>query len=1264
MKRFLTAFLLVTFSAVIAFAQGTTGRLSGTVSSPDGVLPGATVVARDNATGKETTTTTNEQGAYLFPQMEFGTYTVRVTAQGFKTLVGNELKIDVGRDTTWNATLEIGEVTAEVVVTAGADVITSDSAQVSNTVSPQQILSLPLIARSPLTLTTLQSGVQSNPFQGTSINGMRTSMTNITRDGINIQDTFIRSNATDFAPGRPSVDDTAEFTITTSNQEADQGYGGSQIRLVTPRGTKDFSGALFAYNRNSAFAANNFFNNRSGLPIPYRNRNQYGGKISGPMPVPGLGEGTPVLFKDKGFFFFAYEGIKDPVTSAATRTIFLPAARTGGFSWRRTNSTAVTPYCPSQAIGSICTIPNILDFARTTLGNTSIPATIDPIVQQRVLALMPTAGNTTGGDGINTTGYRMNRASDQERDQYSARVDVDITEKDSILFIYNYNFETNLRPDVDTSGFTFTPDVDQTSDNRQFTTAYRRVFSSNFVNEARFGLFTSEVPFAATYQKPAFHLTHGVVTHPTTTFMDQGRNTKAFNFQNNSDWILGKHSLKFGGQLQYFKVNAYNDAGIIPTYNLGTGTATPSLSTTNFASIGGISTTELGTANGMMALLGGIINSGQQSFNVQSLATGYEASRQIEPLRHANHALYVADRWQAMRGVTLSLGLRWELYPALRQLNRIALEPVIDDIDNPLPSLLRQNGTYNVIGGNAGKEDAFYRTQWDNFAPNFGVAWTPSFESGIGKMMFGSRSVIRAGYAHAFANDSIITSIRNAALGNQGLARTAFAALNPLTNGTALNSRLSNPGFPIPPVTPGTLIQPPRTYLQNNGAGFSYFGTIFAIDPKIEVPRTIQYSLGWQREFWGNTAFEVRYVGTKSNNLVRSVDYNQIDVVNNGFTADFMRALNNVRLCDALNATTPNSCTTGANYNAAITGSVPLTIFPTMPGGGLLTNATILGLIRSGVPADLALTYIQNNLNNHPTVANPNLVPSVKFLPNPASGVVNLLFNDASYEYNSLQTEVRRRFSNGLYFQANYTFSKNLTDAVGTSQTLVEPYLDNNRQELDRSRADFDQTHTFNFNGVYQLPFGRGKRFLDYGAGWDKLFGGWELSGLVQWATGAPITFIDPRGTFNRGGRSGRQTPNTTLTSDEIRSLMGIYEANGRIYWIDPSILNSAGRAAGGFGAAPFAGQVFFNVDPGQVGTLGRTIVNGPANFNINAALLKNIRFTETMRVQLRAEAFNLLNNVNFFNNTQFADINSTTFGQITSAGAARTMQFAIRFEF
>ena len=649
MKRFSIAFMLIVFSSAIAFAQGTTGSLKGTVSGPDGVLPGATVTATDSNTKRELTVTSGGDGTYSFTQLEFGTYTIRVTAAGFKALVANAQKIDVGRQATLDLTLEIGDVTAEVVVTAGADVVTSTTAQVSNTVSPQQILSLPLLVRNPLALTALQAGVSSNSAQNTTINGMRTTFTNITRDGINIQDTFIRSNATDFAPGRPSVDDTGEFTITTTNQEADQGYGGAQIRLVTPRGTRDFHGALFAYNRNSQFAANSFFNNRAGeyvatdtnvlngrnkvgddrTPRPFRNRNQYGGKASWRLPVPGIGEGTPAIFWDKAYFFFAYEGIKDPVTAVATRTILTPSARAGQFKYQRTNSTDVTPFCPSQTVGTICTIPNVLAYAQGFFPAAGISGTTPGVVASQILAPMPTESNFTGGDtvtvggvatNLNTAGYRLLRGSNQERNQYSTRIDVDFDDRNTLTGIYNYNKETNLRPDVDTSNYGVTPDVIQFSDNRQFTMSYRRVFSSNFINDFRGGVFTSVVPFDRTDPLPDYILSVPLVTSPM-TFLDQGRNTKAFNFQSNADWILGDHTIRFGGQSQIFRVNAYNDAATLPVVTVGSGTNSTftTTGTTTPTGIGGLSAGAVGSLNGLVSLLGGNFNQVAQSFNAESI---------------------------------------------------------------------------------------------------------------------------------------------------------------------------------------------------------------------------------------------------------------------------------------------------------------------------------------------------------------------------------------------------------------------------------------------------------------------------------------------------------------------------------------------------------------------------------------------------------------------------------------------------------------------
>jgi hypothetical protein len=184
------------------------------------------------------------------PQLDFGTYTVTITATGFKTFSTTDLKIDAGREYTLNPTLEVGGVEEVVTVQAGADIVNSADAALSNTVSPRQVIDLPINGRNPLALVSLQPGANAT---SNSINGQRSSNINVTRDGINVQDNFIRSG--NFVSDQPTVDDTGEFTVTTQNASAEQGGGGSsQIQLVTPRGGSEFHGAAFILTaiRNSA----------------------------------------------------------------------------------------------------------------------------------------------------------------------------------------------------------------------------------------------------------------------------------------------------------------------------------------------------------------------------------------------------------------------------------------------------------------------------------------------------------------------------------------------------------------------------------------------------------------------------------------------------------------------------------------------------------------------------------------------------------------------------------------------------------------------------------------------------------------------------------------------------------------------------------------------------------------------------------------------------------------------------------------------------
>ena len=1255
MKRFFFALVALCLLATAAFGQTTSSTLSGTVSDASGVIQNATVVIKDNKTNRERTVQTNDSGAFVVPDMDVGTYTVTVTAAGHKTFTATEVKIDAGKPYSLPIMMEVGDVKESVTVVAGADIVNQTDAQLATNIGPRQLLELPLLTRNPLALILTSAGSSSNPSQNTSINGQRTSSTNIIRDGVNINDNFIRSNATDFAPQRPSVDDIGEFTIATQNS-ADAGLGGAQLNLATPRGQNTFHGSLFEFNRNSKFAANSFFSNALGSygpndslvlagikkvgdprgPLPFRNRNQYGGTASGR------------IIKDKLFFFGYYEGLKDIVFANKLTTTLMPAALTGGFTYNRSDN------------GQLQTV-NILNPAFGT-GITAI----DPTIQSRILARLPGGNTPEAGDGRNTTGYRFSQQANQGRQSYTTRIDWDMSEKNSINGVYNHVHETNLRTDIDNS-FNISPLANQPSTNDFMSLGWRSSISPRLSNELTGGFFYSRPFFFS--EEPARttnFIIPTLVTNPEVTFLNQGRNVLTANVNETATYIKGDHSFRFGGQFQHVKVDAVNDAGITPTYNLGTNVNTPQFTTAQFTNTtlfpGGVPTAQRATANSLLALLGGIINTASATYNVKDQNSGFVAGQtQRRIFQFRNYGFFVNDQWRIKPSLTLNLGMRYDYQTPLKSVNGLQLEPILKNND-PVATVLDPNGAFQFVGGNAGGGGLFYKPDRNNFAPVVGFAWAPRFKEGFWGKLFGDgKTVLRGGFRMDYVNDELVRAPDNALANNTGL-QLASSAINPVTGTASLNGRVSAlPAIPVP-----TFVQN-RTFLLNNQQG-SLQAAAFIVDPKIQTPRSSELSFGIQRELGWNTVIEVRYVGTRSSNMFRVADFNQVDIRNNGFADDFNRAVNN---CRAQGATLPGTgdplfrCTNAA-FNAAIPGSVPLTVFPNLASGGLLTNSTILSQIQGGVPADLAVTYIINALQG-----------TVKFNPNPNIFVADELFNGAFFKYHSLQAEVRRRISNGLWLNANYTFSKELTNGQGTAQTRVEPFLDNANPALEVARADYDQAHVFNFSGIYELPFGKGKKFFGSSGNWlDRLVGGWQLTSIIRWGSGAPITLVDARGTLNRAARSGRQTAVTSLTKDQIKALTGVFRTANGIFFINPTVAGrnadgtlaagQTGRLANGW-ATSFNGEVFFNDNPGTTSALERGFLNGPTFFNLDSSLIKNIKINERMNIQLRGEFFNVLNHTQFGtpNGGQFISINSSTaYGISSLVSSPRITQFAIRFSF
>lgn len=1250
MKRILSLTLMIFLSVASAFSQSTLGRLIGTVSSPDGVLPNANITVKDNKTGKELTAVSKEDGSFIFPQLEFGTYTVTIKVNGFKTYVANDVKIDVARESSLNPILEIGNVQESVTITTGTDVVNSTNAELSNTVSTRQVQELPLNGRNPLALLNTVAGANRT---SSSINGQRSSSVNYTRDGINVQDNFIRSGG--FVQDRPSVDDTGEFTVTTQNAGAEQGGGGStQVQLVTPRGGREFHGAGFIFNRNAKFAANQFFNNINGVTRPFLNRNQFGGRVSGPVPLFNFGEGGPMFLKNKAFFFFSYEGFRLRQQTPIARNILLPEARNGNFTYTASDGTTRTV--------------NVLTGAGLT---SVIPVlAVDPIIQNRILNNVPTSanGNSTGINLVRTLNF--NQSDNDDRERVTGRFDLEPNDRNNINFVYSWNINDDERQS-DAGGFGTNPFVTQGGPTTLFSGAWNSVFGDSLSNELRIGYQRSE-PFFNEGAIASDFIIGGIplISNPLPTFRDQGRNTDFFTIQDNMTYTLGNHSFRFGGQFSRVKAEVINAAGAgVPTYNITTtnNPNTPALLGGIFP--GGINTTDLARANNLRYLLAGIVGNATLTANLVDANTGYVlGAPSVNNLLFDNYSLYFADQWRITPNLTFNLGVRYEYFTPLRNPERIYYEPAINGAD-PVASILNPNGTYQIVGGNAGKAGYFYKPDKNNFAPILSFAYTPRFgeDNFFGKIIGNDgKSVIRGGFRMGFINDEQIQSSNNAGGGNQGAGSVAITQAN-------LNATFNTvPAFGAPPA-----FTPTRTYAQNNTAAFNNFGTVFAIDPNLKIQQNYEYNIGYQREIGFDTAFEIRYVGGFSNNLVRAIDFNQIDIRNNGFLADFIRAQNNCALQGGAGGLA--TCT-DARFNAAIAGSQQTPVFNQLASQGLLNNSTVIAALRNGTPADLALTYITNNLDNG------------IFLSNPNTGVADLLGNYGKFRFNALQAEIRRRFTDGLTFQANYTFQKILTNVAADQQTRFDPYTDNLNQELEYARPDYDRTHTININGIYELPFGRGKRFWNQGSWLNRLVGGFQFGSLINISSGEPTSILDNRGVINRAGRSARQSASSSLTTDEIKKLVGIYRTPNGVFMIDPKVLFAVAtapgqptingfdlnqplpagytissiRGANAYGTAPFSGQIFFPLEPGKAGNLPRAFINGPIFFNWDASLIKNVAITETTKVQLRIEVFNVLNTTNFFigENSGVFNVNGTNFGRITQSYAPRIVQFAARFEF
>lgn len=1235
MKRFThISLILVMLMHVPVFAQTTQGSLSGLLRDATGAaIVGANVVVKNIATGEEFRSKSSEQGAFAFPSIQPGRYSITIELTGFKRTEVPEVIVEVGTPAKVDLTLEVGAVTEEVTVTGGAqEVINSTSPVLSNTINTRQVKDLPLPSRNPLDLARLQAGIAvvGTSTRTASVGGLRGAATNVTQDGINAMDNFLKTDSF-FAISAPSLNATSEFSVTVGTVGSDAGRGVAQVRIITPSGTNQFHGSMFYQHRNDALNANTFFNNATGTEKERQRQHFFGFSLSGPVWIPKLYDG-----RNSSFWFFSYEGFREPFSVTRNRTVLTEQARRGLFRYVGAN-------------GQLQSV-NLL-----TIGNAS---SLNALTMAQLNA-MPLPNNDLIGDGLNTAGARFNVAGNDTNDKFTIRFDQDLFESESLgshkLEFVLHRAEFLLSPDTFNtleSPFPGGIDIEQNSTRTLATAAIHSTFGARATNEVRFGHQRAPVGFlrVAPPDRP-FFLDLGSVSDFDNRNMSQGRNTLVYHFQDNFSFIKGAHTFRAGSEVQSITAITFNDAGIHPTVVIGSNSANPTgILNNEFPNLpaGATGTAIANRGRAIFTDITGFLGSASRTFNITSPDSGFvPGATRSRVFKQREVSFYFQDEWRVKRNLTLSYGTRWEFLgvPTLPDGLGIQVTNYEDvfgisgpgNLFNPGTLKGSPSATLDFVSGKTGR--GLYKNDWNNLAPFIGFAYSPRFKSGPLHAIFGSegKSAIRGGYSISYLRDgfSVISGALGTGTTNPGLIQTAA---NNVPVGVVSDSGVAveTPAFRIP-ITSAENFQ----INSNNG--------LWTIDPNLRTPYVQQWSFGIEREIAEKTAIEARYVANHAIKLYRANDFNEINIFENGFLQEFLNAQKNL----ALNG--------GTSFAPTGAGRVPLPIFSALFTGlaassGFASSGFINNLNQNNIGA------LASTLAFSPTYAanRTRLAPNF-FVANPNANFARVLQNSSFSNYHSLQLEVRRRFSHGFQMQANYTFSKALTDSNGGS-TNLESFRTLRNLGLDKARSDLDQTHRFIGNFVYDLPFGTGHRYLNsVAAPLRKALEGWTLGGIINWQTRPPFYITSNRSTFNSFNPASNPAQLIGISFEEFKKNMGIFRHPAGVFFVNPELLNIVtDPVTGKLVSATLKEGLLGAPAPGTFGNFPINSINGPKFFQADFSLVKRTYFSERGNVEFRMTLLNAFNHPSFiYNGDNFDD---ATFGLINSqSGTERIIHFAVQ---
>jgi hypothetical protein len=1251
-QRLLTLLSAVFLLALTCAGQTSTSQISGTVRDSSGaVIPGATVTLTNEATGVVQKQSTTEAGVYAFPAIPVGTYLIRVEATGFKALNKPGNVAQVNTPLAVDLAMEVGSATESVEVAASAEVLQTTSATLGNVVEQKAVVNLPLNGRNPLNLLMYEPGVVQRSGNTVNVNGARASAVNVTIDGIEANESTNPNPTSNIFRLHP--DNVQEFKVTTSNPTAEEGRNsGANVSIATRSGTNQIHGSVFEFFRNTALNAQEFYANAQGLSKPIIQLNQYGFELGGP------------IRKNRTFFFGSWQGQKvnfaDPIDKDFGETVdlYTPAALSGVYRYWVANPTNPqvisgqritrnSTLLVDQRTGALA--PGVRACATSTDSNcvasynifANDPAKIglDSAVKA-VLGGYPAPNSYTAGDGLNTGVYQWNTPFQVRGPQYLGRVDHIINPNHSVFFRYLGGEQKTLNGDplnsrpVVLPGYPARGEVFRPATN--IAVGFRSAFSPRLVNELTLGFSRWQFLFTQGEANPLFPNT------PRFTFnnsdVDYTANPHTYRAVNtlqvveNMSFLSGKHVYRFGGNLRFYQHNDQRgDVGgtsLTPAISLSRTTRTPagfSLPALGGTSTAGIDSTDLnrlqGAINDLLGIPAGLTEVFMGDLSHDTFAPFLSGPKTVNVWAQGQRAkqfnFYFQDEWKVRRDLTLNYGVRWEVNPPATEAGSRAYVPNknIDGSQGPVTYVHTDRWWKN--------------SNWGALGPRLGLAWQPG---GSQKM------VVRAGYGIAFdpVNTFQVTSVAASVPGQTFTCAATFSGSGGALVvtpgcGSVPDVRLGA-GFPnslpAPTVKPSSFLNPPPQVLTNSP-------NVRIFDPNLKLPTVHMWNLTLQRELKGGYVVSAGYVGRRGTRLYRSWNVNQID--SKPILPSFLAMQKNVNLGGGCR---PDG--TLAN-NTPCPGAAPV---PILQQG--ITNATFVN--SSTTQTDLN----QNAAGNFASrLEGSTLAAGLR--PNPQFNQILMIDNGGDSNYHAAQFTFRKRYDRaGVLINGAYTLSKSIdnlsidpvqsTVGGGLTTTSSRTPVDGRNYRNERARSDFDQLHVLNLTGIYELPFGKGKKlFGTAGRGVNNIVGGWSINGIYTYQSGEPFTV-----------RSGVLTANNTSQSRAaLKPGVSLPEAMLQ-------------EKAGVVGPVFFPNAEAFTVpEPGGLG-IGRNVFQGPSYWNLDAGVSKGFEFTERVRMVFRAEFFNALNHPNFRNPRDASvgspAINSGVFGQaccvtLSTASSATTNQ-------